>query len=195
MVGRVRQRGAAYLSLMVAVAVTSAILASTAEILSHAQQRARERHLLWVGDQFRRALVSYARFPMGVDTYPKELEDLVSDRRRPGVQRHLRRVYFDPMTGKDDWGVIRNPQQRIIGVFSKSKAVPIKRAGFAKHQIDFEKAASYADWQFVIAAAAAPKLPVAATPPGQGGAGLLQPVPGSQAGSPTTSPLRSLGGQ
>ncbi|HEY5761730.1 MAG TPA: type II secretion system protein [Rhodocyclaceae bacterium] len=175
-----RQRGAAYLTLMISVAVISAILATTAEIVSHAQQRAREQHLLWVGDQIRRALVSYARFPAGIDTYPKELEDLVNDRRRPLVQNHLRRLYFDPMTGSTDWGVVRNPQQRIVGVFSKSTLTPIKTAGFPTHYNEFEKATSYADWQFVVAAAAQPAAPVAPTPAGQGKpAPILQPLPGS----------------
>ena len=181
-VGGRGQRGAAYLTLMISVAVISAILATTAEIVSHAQQRAREQHLLWVGDQIRRALVSYSRYPAGIDTYPKELEDLVSDRRRPLVQHHLRRLYFDPMTGSLDWGVVRNPQQRIIGVFSKSKQTPIKIAGFPTLYNEFEKAASYADWQFVIGAAAQPKVPTPAAPGGVGGGGqppILQPVPGS----------------
>lgn len=200
MVTRATQRGAAYLSLMVAVAVISAILASTAEILSHAQQRARERHLLWVGDQFRRALVSYSKFPSGVDTYPKELEDLLLDKRRPVIHHHLRRLYFDPMTGSADWGVVRNPQQRIVGVFSKSTQVPIKRAGFPKHYSEFEKASSYADWQFVIGAAAGPKLPGAKPLPGQTGVNPLQPVPTQpgasplQSGSSPQSPLQPFPG-
>jgi type II secretory pathway pseudopilin PulG len=145
-----RQRGAAYLSLLVAVAVVSAILANTAEIVSRTMQRDRERHLLWVGEQIRLALVSYSRIPSGVDTFPKELADLVEDRRKTVVQRHLRRMYFDPMTGSEEWGLILNPQKRIIGVYSKADRKPIRSAGFAPQYTHFAKAKSYADWRFGV---------------------------------------------
>ena len=129
MVRRRREAGAAYLGLLVAIALVSAILANTAEVVSRTMQRDRERHLLWVGEQIRLALVSYSRIPSGLDTFPKELADLVEDRRKTVVQRHLRRVYFDPITGSEEWGLILNPQKRIIGVYSKSDRKPIRSAG------------------------------------------------------------------
>jgi type II secretory pathway pseudopilin PulG len=176
-------RGAAYLAVMIGIAVISAVLASTAQVFSNAQQRDRERHLLWVGDQYRRALLSYARLPLGVETYPKELADLLEDRRRGPLQRHLRRLYYDPLTGSADWEVIRNAQQRIIGVHSRSTRKPIKRHGFPAHYAAFEKAETYADWQFVIGtavpgdAAPAPVTPSATA----GDRPLLRPSPATAA--------------
>jgi type II secretory pathway pseudopilin PulG len=161
-----REGGAAYLSLLVAVAVVSAILANTAEIVSRTMQRDRERHLLWVGEQIRVALLSYSKIPAGVNTYPNELHELVEDRRRTVVQRHLRRLYFDPMTGSEEWGLIRNAQKRIIGVYSNSTLKPIRTAGFAQHYAHFAKAKSYGDWRFGIGTLLPPEEAAKSPPEG-----------------------------
>lgn len=150
MVGGGGERGVTYLAVIIGVAVVSAVLAASAQVISHALQRDRERQLLWVGEQYRRALVSYSRLPKGPDTFPAALADLVEDRRNPVVQRHLRRVYFDPLTGSTEWGLIRNAQQRIIGVYSTAKGKPIKRAGFTLQYAVFAEAKSYADWRFGV---------------------------------------------
>ncbi len=150
MVGPAAQRGVTYLALLILVAVVSALLAASAQIISQAQQRDRERHLLWVGDQYRRAILEYAKFSAGVDTYPRELADLLEDKRQPGKRRPLRRLYFDPMTGSNDWGLVLNQQQRIIGVYSKSKLKPIRTHGFRAPYLHFRKSKTYADWVFTI---------------------------------------------
>lgn len=180
MVGRSAQRGATYLALIIAVAVVSAVLAATAQIISHAQQREREKQLLWAGDQIRRALLDYAKVGTGVDAYPRDLRDLLEDRRQPGTRRYLRRLYFDPLTGSTDWGLIVNPQQRIIGVYSKSSQTPIRTDNFPAPYLAFRKARSYAEWRF-----AAGELPPAVAPSVAGAApsispqGALSPLPGT----------------
>ena len=150
MVGRAAQRGVTYLALLILVAVVSALLAASAQIISQAQQRDREKHLLWVGDQYRRAILEYAKFAAGADTYPRELADLLEDQRQPVKRRHLRRLYFDPMTGGNDWGLVLNPQQRIIGVYSKSRLKPIRTHGFRAPYLNFRKSKTYADWVFTV---------------------------------------------
>ncbi len=150
MVGRAAERGVTYLALLILVAVVSALLAASAQIVSQAQQRERERHLLWVGDQYRRAILEYGKFAAGVDTYPRELADLLEDKRQPLKRRHLRRLYFDPMTGSNDWGLVLNPQQRIIGVYSKSRLKPVRTHGFRAPYVHFAKAKTYAGWIFTV---------------------------------------------
>lgn len=140
------ERGVTYLALLLALAFVSNVLAATATIWSQAQQREREKQLLWAGDQFRLALAAYAR--AGNGTYPRKLEDLLEDTRSAAKRRFLRQIYEDPMTRTTDWGLIRNPLGGIIGVYSRSDARPIKAAQFPEQYKVFELAHTYADWQF-----------------------------------------------
>jgi hypothetical protein len=73
----------------------------------------------------------------------------------PGTQRHLRRLYPDPLTGSNEWGLVRAPDGGIAGVHSLSTARPLKAAGFKLRDAEFEGAASYADWKFTHAPQAA----------------------------------------
>jgi len=58
------------------------------------------------------------------------MNDLLRDRRLPGVRRHLRQIYVDPITGRSDWGLIASPDGGIPGMHSLSQAEPINRQGF-----------------------------------------------------------------
>lgn len=57
---------------------------------------------------------------------PLDLKDLLEDRRSGKVQRHLRRLYSDPITGSPRWGLIRSVDGRIAGVYSLSDAEPLR---------------------------------------------------------------------
>jgi type II secretory pathway pseudopilin PulG len=143
-----RTGGFTYLGVLLAVALAGVALAAAATVWSTAAQREREAELLFVGDQYRRAIGSYFDASPGAKEYPRSLGDLLEDRRLPVVRRHLRRPFPDPMTGEADWGVVRSGD-RIQGVYSRSGARPIKRAGFATADEAFAGAASYRDWRFV----------------------------------------------
>ena len=147
-----RAKGFTYLSLLIAVAITTAALAAMGGIWSQAAQREKERELLFVGEQFRQAIALYYwRTPGGAHQYPKDLEALLEDKRWPVIQRYLRRIYRDPITGRADWGVVEAPGGAgIMGVYSKSEDVPIKTAGFPARWSSFEDARNYADWKFVF---------------------------------------------
>ena len=75
---------------------------------------------------------SYCRLSpvSGLQRYPATLEDLLRDGRVPGIKRHLRKIFVDPMTGKTEWGLIKEGG-RIIGVHSLSANKPLKQGGFA----------------------------------------------------------------
>ena len=149
-----RERGITYLGLLLAVALTSGALAAGSAVWSHQQRREREKQLLWAGDQIRRALVAYAA--TGVDAagrrFPARLEDLLEDKRSLLPRRHLRRLYHDPITHGQPWGLVRDERGGIVAVFSSSDAVPIKTAGFAREDAEFESARRYRDWRFAAAA-------------------------------------------
>ncbi|MDD5330557.1 MAG: type II secretion system protein [Sulfuricella sp.] len=144
------QRGFTYLGLLFAVALAGVALAATGMVWSTERQREREKELLFVGGQFRKAIASYyERSPGLVKRYPTKLEDLLKDGRFLTVRRHLTQVYLDPMTGTRNWVLIPAPEGGIMGIFSTSTAASIKRAGFASEFSEFEGKNSYAEWRFV----------------------------------------------
>lgn len=143
------QAGFGYVWVLLAVAVLGIALSAVGEIWSTQAQREREAELLRVGREFRAGFASYfLATKRGVPAYPLRLEELVEDRRGPEVRRHLRRVYADPITGREDWGLVREADGRIRGVYSRSESSPIKSEGFAPGEEAFETARSYADWRF-----------------------------------------------
>ncbi|MFR0713829.1 hypothetical protein ACLUS7_02090 [Enterobacterales bacterium BD_CKDN230030183-1A_HGKHYDSX7] len=141
--------GFTYLGVLLLIAVSSVALAASGTLWSSVAQREHERQLLWVGGQYAQALRSYYRASPGLAQYPQELTDLLVDNRFPEARRHIRRLYPDPITGSDEWGVLRAIDGRITGVHSRSGATPFKRSGFDSQWSGFEGLEHYSDWQFV----------------------------------------------
>lgn len=147
---RASQQGLGYLVVMFWVALASLTLAGEAALWSKERQREREVELLFVGDQMRRAIGSYYEAAPGeVKRFPASLEVLLSDTRFVPARRHLRRIYADPMTGKAAWGLVLTPEGGVTGVYSTSRDAPIKRAGFAQQDAEFEHKAQYTEWRFI----------------------------------------------
>jgi type II secretory pathway pseudopilin PulG len=148
---RRRQAGALLLAMLLFILVSS--LAASSLFVSQGTQarREKEEQLLFVGDQFRKALVSYYNTvpPGGGRSLPRSLDDLLADHRFPTPVQHLRRLYLDPMTGKADWRlVVENGQ--VLGVASASTLAPIKTSGFARPYEGFGGARTYSDWVFRV---------------------------------------------
>jgi type II secretory pathway pseudopilin PulG len=143
-------RGFTYLGVLLVVAIQGAALAAAATVWHTLNKREKEAELLFIGHQFRQAIGSYYRStPGGVGQYPKRLEDLLLDPRHTGTVRHLRRLWRDPMTGKTEWGLLRDASGGIVGVFSLSTDPPLKTAHFDAADRNFEGQTSYAGWQFI----------------------------------------------
>jgi type II secretory pathway pseudopilin PulG len=171
--------GFTYVWLLVAVALLAAGLAAIGEVAATAAKREREAELLFVGDQFARAIAEYRASSPGAPQYPQKLEELLADKRYPNVRRYLRRVYPDPMTGRADWGLVRGPGGGIMGVYSQSMERPLKTANFPREYESFTAAGTYSAWRFVPvlggppikpespASAAAPGLKSGAAKPSQ----------------------------
>jgi type II secretory pathway pseudopilin PulG len=141
------QRGFTYLTVLFIVAILGAGLALTGEVWETAAKREKEAELLFVGDQYRKAIERY--FLSGPQRqYPRTLEDLLKDPRVPGTARYLRKLYPDPLTGKTEWGLVKGGDGGIAGVHSLSTERPLKIAGFRLRDADLEGARSYADWKF-----------------------------------------------
>jgi type II secretory pathway pseudopilin PulG len=156
--GRSRAGGWALLTALLS-AMLIGLSATAAQIsLRIEREREREQQLLMIGREFVAALRSY-RDAAGVTQpeLPRQLSDLVEDRRAISVMRHLRRIPVDPLTGKEDWGLVRQGD-RIIGIHSQATRAPLTRRGFPADFADFDKAARLSDWRFVLS-------PAAPTPP------------------------------
>ena len=147
----VRQAGFTYLGLLFAVAIAGAGLAAVGIVWHADRQRGKEAELLFIGNEFRRAIaLYYYRTPGQAHEYPRSLDDLIEDGRFPGVQRYLRRVYRDPMTGKAEWGLVLSPGGRIMGVHSLSKERPLKVEHSSPANREFTDKRAYYEWEFVF---------------------------------------------
>lgn len=157
------QCGYTYLALLFVVAIMGGALAAAATLWHTAQTREKERELLYVGDQYRKAIQLYHAHAR---QYPRELVHLLRDPRTPDVRRYLRKLYRDPVTGKNEWGIIKASDGGIAGVYSLSDAAPLKTANFPKEYPEFEGKTRYSEWKFVYAASQSPAAPrTSATPP------------------------------
>jgi len=145
--------GFTYLTILFVVAIMGVGLALAGEVWHTASAREKEAALLHVGEQYRRAIERYVL--AGPRQYPRELADLLKDPRKPGTERYLRRLYPDPVTNSDDWGIVKAPDGGVMGVYSRSENKPLKEARFAPAQSAFEGAQKYSDWKFVYTPAAA----------------------------------------
>lgn len=182
---RKESSGFTYLGALLLVALMGTLLGAAGEVWRTAQLREAERDLRFVGGEFSRAIGRYYESTPGpVKKYPRSLKDLLYDDRYPGTRRYLRRVYRDPITNSDDWGLIEAPEGGISGVYSRSKDEPIGTfvsssssaaesptatttpgIQVAKDQKE-EKKLRYSDWVFVYTPPPPPPSSGPKRPPG-----------------------------
>ncbi|MDB5804527.1 MAG: type secretion system pseudopilin PulG [Betaproteobacteria bacterium] len=160
-------RGFTLLGVLLLVAVLAIVTSATLSAGLAMQRRAAEQELLFTGREFQHAFRSYYETAVSTPRYPLKLEDLLRDPRFPGVRRHLRRLYADPITGKAEWGLIQAPGGGIMGVYSLAKGTPIKVDLFDAELTGFEGKSSYAEWKFAYAP---PGLAIPGGPPPANGA-------------------------
>lgn len=154
-----RQGGFAYMMILILIVIMGMGLTMVGTQWDLARQREREQELLSSGNQIRRAIERYyQQDAVGMKRYPAALDDLLKDPRLSRPERYLRRPLRDPITGAD-WGLVVAPEGGIMGVFSKSEQMPLKRANFHAPDQIFEAIAlqrgdqlRYTDWQFVYRA-------------------------------------------
>lgn len=146
---RRRQSGYTFIGLLIFLAILAFASATAIRLGSQFQQRADEAELLFVGAEFSRAIRSYYEAtPAGRGQFPSALEDLLKDPRYPAVKRHLRKIYADPITGREQWGTVAAPGGGIMGVHSMSQKMPFKTT--APQFAQFSGAKTYSDWVFAF---------------------------------------------
>lgn len=173
-----RARGFSLIGLLFVVAGLGVGMAALGTMWHTAAQREKERELLFIGDQYARAIESFWTIPLPVGTprrLPKHVGELLTDPRFPNTVRHLRRAWPDPMTG-GDWVLLRGGDGGIAGVASPSEDTPFKQANFPQRYARFEAAQRYRDWEFFFDAEKAAQ-DAAATAGGRAQAGGPAPSP------------------
>lgn len=189
-----REGGFTYLGLVILVTVIGLVGAATLKVDALLRRAAAEEELLETGAAFSEALRTYAdATPKGQPRQPPSLQELLKDPRVPGVRRHLRKIFIDPLTGKAEWGIVwANPGDRrgVLAVYSLSAAKPLKVANFDARFTGFENRQHISDWKFaatgqvlVEGQAVAPGKPQAQNPPS-----LFQPAPADAPAQPSLFP-------
>jgi type II secretory pathway pseudopilin PulG len=147
---RRREAGFTYLGLVILVTIIGLVGAATLKVDSLLRRAAAEEELLETGAAFSAALQSYAAAtPKGQPTWPRTLDDLLKDPRFPGLRRHLRKIFVDPLTGKAEWGVVyAGDRTGVLAVYSLSAAKPLKIANFDSRFLNFENKEHISDWKF-----------------------------------------------
>lgn len=148
---RAQQQGLVLLAILLFILISTLAAGSMVQLYQTQTRREKEEQLLFVGDQYRRAINSYySTFPPGAArTLPGSLDVLLNDVRFPTPIQHLRQAYPDPMTGNVDW-ILVTEGGRIVGIHSRSPLAPFKVRDFPGIYKTFEDKPSYADWVFSV---------------------------------------------
>jgi type II secretory pathway pseudopilin PulG len=153
MAGRVvtSDRGFTYIVVLMMIIIMGIMLGVAGQSWQTIMQREREEELLFRGQQIKAAIERWHTKPPGqVQTNPalNDLKDLLKSPYSLQTVRYLRRLYTDPITGKE-WNVVKEvPGRGIVGVFSSSDETPLKQANFPKGLEAFEGKTKYSDWKF-----------------------------------------------
>lgn len=105
----------------------------------------KERRLIAAAEEIVTALKAYRDGSPGTaKEFPLELADLSRDPRMLSDTRYLPTLPVDPLTQKQEWGVVRNKNNQVIGVHSLSSETPTIFAQL----LAFKGREKYSDWKF-----------------------------------------------
>lgn len=139
------------MAVLLLLAVVSLGLSTVSHSWSIEARREKEQQLIRIGQLYVQALERYRRVSPGTDKrLPLELDELLLDQRFVGTVRHLRRLYPDPVSLGQSWGVIRGDDGRIRGVYSLSQEEPLIKSTVSRPGLRLPAATRYSDWQFVV---------------------------------------------
>jgi type II secretory pathway pseudopilin PulG len=161
------QYGFTYLILLLAMTLLALATQGVMTYASQQAQRVQEADLIHIGETYQRAIAAYYESSPGkTKQWPRQLQDLLEDRRHVSTKRHLRSLYSDPVT-RAEWGLLYAADGGISGVHSKSDKPTISTRGIPT-KASPRSSQRYSDWHFVYQPENAP----------------LQATYGSQPGAP-----------
>lgn len=116
------ETGYTFVAVLVLLALCMLGLSIAGPLWSDAVKREREQELKRVGALYATALQRYRdASPGNMKQYPQRLDALLRDDRYVGIQRYIRKLYVDPTNPGQQWEVVLDEQQRIRGIYSKSR--------------------------------------------------------------------------
>lgn len=122
-----QQGGFAYMALLVVIAASLMSLSAAMPDKYQQAKREREAQLLFAGEQYSNAIRLFYENPfVSVKRYPDNFDELLEDKRTPKPMHHLRKLFPDPMTGSTEWGLVKNAENQIMGVYSLAKGQPLR---------------------------------------------------------------------
>ena len=144
-----KQNGFTYIGVLVIITVVMIGAAAVGQVWHTMMQREKEQELLFVGNQFRTAIAQFYMSTGG--QYPMSLDGLLgaTGQQQGSGKRFLRRIYLDPITGSQEWGLIRQGGGGVYGVYSLSDEKPLKVSGFSEANKLFEGKTKYSEWRFI----------------------------------------------
>jgi type II secretory pathway pseudopilin PulG len=143
-----RQGGFTYLLVLIALSALALGVLKSQDRMQMRHREQQEAELLFRGEQYRAAIAAY--HAAGNGCFPVRVEQLLIDKRGPQQRFHLRQAWADPLTQRQTWGMMFDPQGRWIGVRSLGKGAPLKKTGFSHDVEMFTQAKSYYDWTFKV---------------------------------------------
>jgi type II secretory pathway pseudopilin PulG len=167
-----RSRGFTYIGVLAILAVMMIAMGAVAQIWHTQMQREKEQELLFIGNQFQNAIGRF--YQESGKAFPLSLQALLGvDGDTKLNKRYLRKMYIDPFTGKDTWGLVLGSNGGIVGVHSLSEMETFKRAEFSEKNSSFEGKTKYSEWQFIFV----PQKAQGTTTTGDTVNGIARPVP------------------
>lgn len=143
------QKGYTLIGVLLLLALCMLSLSLAGPIWAARLKREREQELLRIGALYAKALQSYRDMSPGSHKqYPKNLRELLLDPRIPGVNRHIRTLYVDPLNPERPWGLVLDQEGRIEGVYSQNQEAPMARDAQRIGRATLSPAQKYSDWQF-----------------------------------------------
>ena len=130
-----------WLALLIALIVAAGLIASSGFQIYWSK----ERRLIVAADEIVAALKAYRDGSPGTaKEFPAQLQDLMRDPRMLSDTRYLTVLPVDPITLNQDWGVVRDKNNRVIGVHSLSNETPTLFARL----LALRGGEKYAEWLF-----------------------------------------------
>lgn len=137
--------GFTYIAALVIVVIMGIMQGAIGQSMRTVMKREKEKELIFRGLQIRDAVERWnRRGPMPL----QELKHLLKDPRSATGERLLRRLYEDPVSGKE-WKILKDPNLGIYGVASTSNEEPLKQADFPEVLKTFEGKKKYSEWEFI----------------------------------------------
>jgi type II secretory pathway pseudopilin PulG len=148
--GKQAPSGFVLIGMFMLVMLSGLVMAQAAMRWQTQVLREREQELIRVGLAYRDAIGRYYnQTPAVVKVFPQTLELLLDDTRFPNPRRHLRRLYQDPITQREGWGIVEAPSGGIMGIYSLSDKPPFKSKGYRGELQHLNNKRYYGEWYFV----------------------------------------------